>query len=53
MRYAIVNKETNKVINVIIGFIDLGGNFELIELSEDSPVSAGWSYINKSFVQGE
>jgi hypothetical protein len=53
MRYAVINKETNKVVNVIIGFIDLGVNFELVELSEDSPVSTGWSYINKSFIEGE
>jgi len=44
MKYAVINKETNKVINVIVGFIDLGGNFELVELSEDSPVSTGWIY---------
>lgn len=53
MRYAVINKETNKVINVIIGFINLDGNFELVELSEESPVSIGWSYVNKSFVEGE
>jgi hypothetical protein len=53
MRYAVINKETNKVVNVIIGFIDLGVNLELVELSEDSPVSTGWSYVNKSFVEGE
>jgi len=53
MRYAVINKETNKVINIIVGFIDLGGNFELVELSEDSPVNSGWSYINKSFIEGE
>jgi len=53
MRYAIINKETNKVINVIVGFIDLGGNFELVELSEDSPVSTGWSYINGEWQESE
>jgi hypothetical protein len=53
MKYAVINKETDKVINVIVGFINFGGNIELVELSDDSPVCIGWSYVNKSFIEGE
>ena len=53
MKYALVNKETNIVENVIIGYIPIPENYELIELDENSRVSCGWIKSENTFIEGE
>jgi hypothetical protein len=53
MKYAIINKETNIVENVIIGYIPVSEPFEIIELDENSRVSCGWIKSGNTFIEGE
>ncbi len=47
-KYALVNKNTNEVITVMVGNspIEFGSNFMTIEIEHDSRVSEGWIYNN-------
>jgi hypothetical protein len=53
MRCAIVNKNTNIVEEIIIGYVSLPENYELIELDENSRVSCGWIKSENTFIEGE
>lgn len=53
MRYAIVNKETNIVEDLIVGYTPIPETHELIELDENSRVSCGWIKSGNTFIEGE
>lgn len=53
MKYAMVNKETNIVENVIVGYIAVPEIYELIELEDNSRVSCGWIKSDNIFIEGE